>query len=144
VESRGGRGGSELQYLAVSGWLALAENHAADAIRLFRESDRGACVRCVLPWLASAQDAAGAPDSALALYERYVNGVSDWPPTTDIFWLPSSLRRLGELYEARGNREKAVEYYARFAELWRNADPELQPTVQDVKQRIARLAAERN
>ncbi|MCH6548041.1 MAG: hypothetical protein IH798_06300, partial [Gemmatimonadetes bacterium] len=57
--------------------------------------------------------------------------------------LPAAYQRLGELHEERGNREKAVEYYNRFVELWENADPELQPVVEDVRGRIARLVGER-
>jgi hypothetical protein len=30
-------------------------------------------------------------------------------------------------------------YYAKFIELWKNADPELQPKVTEIKQRLARL-----
>ena len=55
--------------------------------------------------------------------------------------LPSILRRLGELYAAKGNRAKAIEHYARFVELWRNADPELQPRVAEVRRRIESLRA---
>ncbi|MBI2403696.1 MAG: hypothetical protein HYV20_13370, partial [Gemmatimonadetes bacterium] len=40
------------------------------------------------------------------------------------------------------DREKAIEYYNRFVELWKGADPELQPPVRDVKQRMARLVGE--
>ena len=38
-----------------------------------------------------------------------------------------------------GDTAKALEYYGRMVELWKNADPELQPVVQDVKKRIAAL-----
>jgi hypothetical protein len=61
---------------------------------------------------------------------------------TDVTALVRTLRRLGELYEARGEREKAKEYYSRFVALWRDADSDLQPAVQDVKARLAQLAAE--
>ena len=49
------------------------------------------------------------------------------------------LRRLGELHEAQGRRDRAIHYYARFVELWNTADPELQPQVADVRRRISRL-----
>ena len=49
---------------------------------------------------------------------------------------------LGELYEARGDREKAVEQSNEFVELWKDASPELQPQVRDVRQRLARLVGE--
>ena len=53
------------------------------------------------------------------------------------------LRRLGALYEEMGERDKAVEYYSRFVELWKDADPELQPVVADVGARIVQLVGER-
>ena len=49
---------------------------------------------------------------------------------------------LGELYEARGDRENAVAHYNEFVEMWKDADPELQPQVADVRERIARLVGE--
>jgi hypothetical protein len=48
-------------------------------------------------------------------------------------------KRLGELYEAAGDRQRAASHYSAFIELWKTADPELQPRVQDVKRRLARL-----
>jgi hypothetical protein len=64
-----------------------------------------------------------------------------------LFWdfpeLARTYQRLGELYEQRGNREKAVEWYSRFTDLWAGADPALQPIVQDVRGRIQRLTGER-
>jgi hypothetical protein len=56
--------------------------------------------------------------------------------------LAATYKRLGELHEARGAREKAVEYYNSFVELWANADEELQGQVSDVRNRIARLVSE--
>ena len=50
--------------------------------------------------------------------------------------------RVGELYEQRGDRERAIDYYQRFVDLWLNADPELQPQVEEMRGRIARLAGE--
>jgi hypothetical protein len=51
-------------------------------------------------------------------------------------------KRLGELYEERGNAVQAVDYYNRFVDLWESADQELQPVVRDVRARIARLVGE--
>ena len=56
-------------------------------------------------------------------------------------WRPSVLFRLGELYEARDNLQKASERYGDFVELWKNADPELQPRVREAQGRMARLGA---
>ena len=46
------------------------------------------------------------------------------------------------LYEARGERAKAVEQYTAFLDLWRDADPALQPQVREVKERLANLVGE--
>jgi len=48
-------------------------------------------------------------------------------------------RRLAELYEAKGDTAKAVEQYRAFIELWKNADPDLQPRVTEAKRRLAQL-----
>ena len=51
-------------------------------------------------------------------------------------------RRPGELYEERGHRNRAIEQYNAFVELWKDADAELQPQVQDVRRRLAGLVGE--
>lgn len=81
-------------------------------------------------------------DSALIYYERYLT-TSDANRIYDDGWnLGPAYKRAGELYEARGDRAQALKYYNKFADLWKNADAELQPVVRDVRGRIARLAAE--
>jgi len=83
-----------------------------------------------------------APDSALATYERIITTPAIARVFEDARNLAAALKRVGELYEERGNRTKALEYYGRFVDLWKDADPELQRVVKDVRARIARLAAE--
>ncbi len=46
-------------------------------------------------------------------------------------------KRLGELYEERGERDEAVRYYSEFVELWKDADAELQPQVERVMNEFA-------
>ena len=53
--------------------------------------------------------------------------------------LARAYRRLGELYEAKGDTKRALQRYADIVERWTNADPVLQPAVKDVRERIARL-----
>ncbi len=57
-----------------------------------------------------------------------------------MYLAPSHLRR-GEIFEALGNREQAVEHYQRFVDLWRTSDPELQGVVRKVEQRLVALGA---
>jgi tetratricopeptide (TPR) repeat protein len=91
--------------------------------------------------IAKTFDAAGRTDSALAAYQQYAS-TPELGPSGRQYNLPRTFRRLGELYEGKHNREKALEYYGKFAGLWKDADPELQPQVREVKQRMAALVAE--
>ena len=58
----------------------------------------------------------------------------------DGLFLAGVRKRLGELYEARGEHDKALAHYRAFIDLWKDADPELQPKVTDARQRVAALA----
>jgi len=81
------------------------------------------------------------PDSAL-FYMSQALTVYDPNRITDVrdpFILPVFNRRMGELYEAKGDRLKAVEHYRKVIDLWKNADPELQVIVEDLKRRVRRL-----
>ena len=63
-------------------------------------------------------------------------------PYLDASNVGSNYKRLGELYENKGDRVKAAEYYTKFVRLWKDADPDLQPAVADVKRRLAKLTGE--
>jgi tetratricopeptide (TPR) repeat protein len=127
------------------GMIALAEGRFDDALQARRRArdESGSCVLCNLFDFAEIHDRAGRPDSAVAYYEQWVNlktwGRLGWD--SNLLWL--ARRRLGELYEARGDKERALAYYGDLLEQWKNADAELQPILVDVKARMARLTAER-
>ena len=53
--------------------------------------------------------------------------------------LAPAWRRLGELLEAKGDRKAAIDAYERFLDYWRDADPDLQPIVRSVRERVTRL-----
>ncbi|MFL5493239.1 MAG: protein kinase domain-containing protein [Gemmatimonadales bacterium] len=124
--------------------LAEAEARPRDAAREYRAGydEDAQCNACGLFDLARLADQAGQVDSALALYEQGFSTPSLWRLELDSYELPPALKRAGELYEAKGNRRKAIERYSRFVELWKNADPELQPGVREIRERLARLAKE--
>ncbi len=125
------------------GVIAMAEGRYRDAIGAYRAYyGEGGCSVCGLHQLGRAYDSAGEADSALAVYERAVTLSDPQSLRYEAWSLGSTYKRLGELYEARGDREKSLEYYAKFVELWNDADPELQPLVEDVRGRIALLAGE--
>jgi eukaryotic-like serine/threonine-protein kinase len=133
---------------AASGEIALASGKPREALDEFRRADVGfdgapseECAPCLPFDLARAYDAAGRPDSAAMMFERYLS-TPVWfklNPEMDPVRLPAIRERLGQLYEGMGNTLKAIENYRAFIELWKNADPELQPRVADAKRRLARL-----
>jgi tetratricopeptide (TPR) repeat protein len=127
----------------LEGVVAMGEKKYDLAAAKFRErtvdKEFSCGVTCEWPRLAQAYDLGGKPDSAIAVFERYVQN-KDWTRlAADVMYLGPSLKRLGELYEAKGDRNNAAKQYAQFVELWKNADPELQPTVKDVQGRLSRL-----
>jgi tetratricopeptide (TPR) repeat protein len=56
-----------------------------------------------------------------------------------VFLAPAHLRR-AEIYERRGQLDRAAGHYQRFVELWSNCDPELRPLVDHAEQRLSELA----
>lgn len=131
-------------YHVALAWVALAERRYDDAIAEFRLGDQ-------LPdgprnpmWyqlhgrLGRVYDAAGRADSAIAHYERWAGALGSFRPQNADLELAAVLERLGDLH-ARANREKAVEYYSRFIELWKAADPELQPRVDAARMAVASM-----
>jgi tetratricopeptide (TPR) repeat protein len=127
--------------------IAIAERRPLDAVREIWASDSlpdgpvGDCARCNDRDLGRAFDLANVADSAIFYWERYLKEASVRGPGTDGGYLPGMLKRLGELYENKGNTAKAASYFSAFLDLWKNADPELQPKVQDVKRRLAAIQA---
>ena len=126
--------------------IALAEGKPLEALQLFRKSDtlpdgpNGGCGACIHAPIARAFDQARMADSAILSFERFLSIPSNpLSLNTHPSYLAGTYKRLGELYEQKGNTEKAIEYYRKFVELWKNADPELQPKVTDVRRRLARL-----
>jgi tetratricopeptide (TPR) repeat protein len=46
--------------------------------------------------------------------------------------------RMAEIYERRRELQKAAAHYARFAELWKDCDPEFRPLVEEARRRMAK------
>jgi hypothetical protein len=81
----------------------------------------------------------GQTDSTIVMIERALSV----PGTGRLFiavMIGPLEKRVGELYEAKGDRRRAATHYAKFVELWKNADPELLPKVAEVRKRLARLS----
>jgi tetratricopeptide (TPR) repeat protein len=95
-----------------------------------------------LPDLAQAYDLAGQTDSAIAVYQRYLITPDINGAVADATYLALILRRLGQLYEEGGERDKAREYYSRFIDLWKECDRKRRPRVEEAQRRLAVLNLE--
>ena len=133
------------QRVYAEGTILLAERRIDDAIRTFRRLDvlpdglPGWCEFCGRVALARAYDQANVADSTIANLERYLTISQDGRSNVDTWFLGPARKRLGELYEAKGDTKRAAEQYAAFVELWKRADPDLQPKVTEVRGRLERL-----
>jgi len=124
------------------GRLAAAEGRHAEALRHFRSAKSlFGCRACTALDIGLTFEQMGEADSALAVYAAYQSQpVPGWEGTD--LDLPLIYQRLGELYEGRGDRARAVEFYGKFVDLWKDAEPEQQARVRTIRQRIAKLAGE--
>ena len=144
VVPAGLRATDSLRWWAI-GAVAEAEHRDADALAAWRGGyeQSGVCAVCGLFEIAGSMERLGQPDSALTAYERLVTRPAVQSAVQyESFTLAPSHQRLGELYQAKGDRKKAADYYGRFVDLYQRADPELQPAVRDVRERLGRLAQE--
>ena len=119
------------------GTIALAEGRAAEAERHLRIATEGLpCAICALPGLARAYEKVGKADAAVTVYERYLSTPWLWRYEPDAVELGWSIKRLAELYDARGEQAKAAATREKLVRLWRRSDPELGPVFAEVRTRL--------
>jgi hypothetical protein len=106
---------------------------------LRRSNDIRLCPVCALPDLGRAYERAGQPDSAIAVYRRYLGTPWSERWSSDGEFTGHAVLRIAELSEERRNVPAAVAAYRRFVELWRGADPEFQHLVKRAGDRLAAL-----
>ncbi|MFL5492751.1 MAG: protein kinase domain-containing protein [Gemmatimonadales bacterium] len=120
------------------GAIAFAAGRMNEAeIELRQAAETDFCAICPLPDLARVYEAVGERDSARVTYERYLATPWLFRYEIDAIELGWTMKRLGELYEERGERDKAAAAFSGLSKLWGRADPELQAVVAQ-----ARRAAE--
>ena len=93
--------------------------------------------------LGRAFDMEGQADSAIAYYELYLETPFMFRIVWDAYNKPIAFERLGTLYEAAGDPQKAIYYYGSLVDLWEDADPELQPRVESARRAIVTLSGDR-
>jgi tetratricopeptide (TPR) repeat protein len=117
---------------AVAAYLAWNKAPVASAIHIY---NRG------LPEAAAILARLGQADSAVVLFERALATSSTYGGSFyEAGWYAQALLLLGELYEARGDRARAGDYYRQYIERLAAADPPLAAQVAAVRQRLARMS----
>jgi tetratricopeptide (TPR) repeat protein len=138
---------------SLRGEIELAAGHPAEARSAFRAAepelkmDLGltlfsrAWIWNNCPWrdgAARALIAQGDLSGAIAEYRRLLTPSMTAKFTS--FLEPRYVLELARLLDETGDAEAAAVEYERFAELWKDADPEYQPLVEEARQRAAELA----
>jgi eukaryotic-like serine/threonine-protein kinase len=127
-----------------TGQLARLRGDFAGALRAL-EALRSRCPGCgsfIVREIGRTHDDMGDVDSAIAAYEQALakhDSGRVFLPLDQV----NLLLRLAELYDARGDTQKALEYYGRFVDLRRDADPALQPRVRTAQARLQALLPDR-
>lgn len=119
----------DLRHLA-RGQLLLSRGRAREAIAELRLVERqpsflGCEGICHLPVLAEAYRAAGARDSAILSYERYLAVPYLHRGRADAVYRGRVHERLAALYEEAGEPRKAAAHWTVLRALWSGADPPL-------------------
>jgi tetratricopeptide (TPR) repeat protein len=127
------------------GLVEFADGRFEQALTKFNAADQLLlpCTECTAAGRFLAFNRLGRSDSALAAGEAFLKLTRAPGIDNDALFRPGILQRLGELYEAKGMPDKALAHYQEFVTLWKNADPDLQPRVRDVRGRIERIQAKK-
>ncbi|MGD8495957.1 MAG: tetratricopeptide repeat protein [Gemmatimonadales bacterium] len=120
-----------------------ALRHARDIEAALARKNRGADPANWADVAIPAFEGLGLADSVIARYETWLGRRALQRLHADNRILPRAYERLGQLYEERGELEKAAVYYAKFVELWENADPDLQPRVKAARSRLQEIVRAR-
>ena len=124
---------------AARAYLALARGDSGDAVRRFALLPDSLCPACFLMRLTRVQslERLGRDRDAAVLLDQ-LPFAAFWSSPSEVLWL---LER-GRVNERLGDRDPAAQAYAFVADVWRHADPELQPYVAEAKAALQRLSAE--
>lgn len=125
--------------------FAMAEGRNDEAIEAYHEVRRlnGAGCQCAFYPVGLAHERAGHPDSAIAYYERAID-LHGPDRLFDRSWdLGPALERIARIHDEQGRLDEAAAYYSRFADLWADADEDLQPRVAAARTRAEEIVRAR-
>jgi tetratricopeptide (TPR) repeat protein len=125
--------------------VALAEGRYDEAIEAYHELRRlaGAGCQCALFPLGLAHERAGRPDSAIAYYEQAIDVHGPERLFNRSWDLGPALERIALLHDGQGHLDEAAAYYSRLADLWADADEDLQPRVAAARARAEEIVRAR-
>ncbi|MBI1966750.1 MAG: protein kinase [Gemmatimonadetes bacterium] len=122
-------------------YLALARRDTSDALRRFAALPESLCAGC---FIAPGQDRLTfARLLSAQRRDKEATGLLGFAPPgmTRLLSVATVLER-ARVAERLGERENAITAFRFVADVWRNADPELQPYVEEAKAALGRLRAE--
>jgi len=138
-ESARGKLQSRYLHAAATAYLALARADSVQALGLFQSIPDTLCLEndCFYAKLIEARllTAQGQARQAGAVLDRWV-----WSGGGPLFVL--GRLEQGRIAESLGERQKAIDSYQFVVDVWRRADPELQPFVVEARNALARLTRE--
>ena len=126
-------------------WVRTQRGDTAALSVMRRALDRHICKVCLADVVGYAHERAGRDGEAIEIYRQLFDRqdvLARWE--TDPRAVPFVHERLASLYERTGQRAEAARHYREFADLWSDADPELQPRVAAARRGLQRLAREGN
>jgi len=128
------------EWAAARGDLAAATGRVAEAAQDYHEYQENAESKIAGSFeLGELYRRYKQPDSARVYYEIAATEPDMFRVFNDWLHLAATYQRLGELAEQRGDKKQALQWYGKFVDLWKDADPDLQPLVKDVRRRMASL-----
>jgi len=122
---------------AAPAYLALLRHDTTEAVRRLAALPDSLCALCYSPRMTLGHLLAARQEdrkAASLLDPRLI----DLTVPSDVLW---TLER-GRVAERMGDREKAIHSYQYVADVWRHADPELQPYVTEAREGLGRMTSE--
>jgi tetratricopeptide (TPR) repeat protein len=132
-------------YFLVQGLIDLKKNKIEEAIELLRQAlsltppnpETPTTLRAKLHnYLALAYYKADNIGNAIAEYQNLLDLIT--LKQSDGYIITKGNYELAKIYEEQGEKEKAIEYYEKFLEIWKEADEDL-PELIDGKRRLVKL-----
>jgi len=128
--------GDQAAYKLLSGEVQLGRKNYDEAIELFEISYKLIEGNDALESLAYGYLVSGNVDEAISKYQELI-ARKNLGHEAQEYWILAH-KQLGEIYEAKGEVEKAIEYYQQFVDIWKEGDEDLVDLI-NVKTRLAEL-----